>query len=149
MNRRHGGDEIGPRRSSAKALVKRAMRLPVAHRFRLAWRLARDRRVPLRARLPLGALVVYLAMPLDIIPDFIPVVGQLDDLLVAGLAVWWFVRTCPPEVAREQIARLEGELVGRIGRLVPWGLAVAGVILAIGAAWWVWAHREERPRTMP
>ena len=71
----------------ARQVVKRAMRLPAAHRFRLAWRLGTSPRVPLRARLPLLLLIVYLAMPLDIIPEFIPVVGQLDDLLVAGVAV--------------------------------------------------------------
>src|SRR5262245_57610341 len=92
-----------PPSSSARQVVKRVARLPTAHRFRLAWRLVCSRRVPLRARLPLGALLLYLAMPLDIVPDFIPVLGQLDDLLIAGIAVWWFLRVCPPEVALEEI----------------------------------------------
>ena len=47
------------------------MRLPTAHRFRLAWRLGTSERVPMRARLPVLALIVYLAMPLDIVPDFV------------------------------------------------------------------------------
>ena len=140
MSRRPGDDPAQPD-GGAKAVVKRAMRLPVAHRFRLAWRLARDRRVPLRARLPLGALVVYLAMPLDIIPDFIPVIGQVDDLLVAGVAVWWFLRACPPAVALEQIARLEQQPVGRVGRAIPWGLVAGGVVLAAGALLWLWTRR--------
>ena len=46
-----------------------------------------DERVPTRVKLALSGLAVYLASPLDIIPDFIPVLGQLDDLTVALLFV--------------------------------------------------------------
>lgn len=100
--------------------MKRAVRLPVAHRFRLAWRLGTSPRVPLRARIPLLLLVLYLAMPLDIIPDFIPVIGQLDDILIAGIAVWWFLRTCPPAVALDEIEVLEATTLGIAGRALPW-----------------------------
>lgn len=116
---------------SARQVVKRAVRLPTAHRFRLAARLARDPRVPARARLVLGALIVYLALPLDIIPDFIPVIGQLDDLLVAGIAVWWFVRTCPPGVALDQIERLERTPLGTAGRALPWTLGALMATLLV------------------
>lgn len=114
---------------TARQVVKRAARLPAAHRFRLAWRLARSPRVPLRARLPLLALLVYLAMPLDIVPDFIPVLGQLDDLLIAGIAVWWFMRVCPPAVALAEVERLEQTPLGRAGRLLPAALLVLTLIL--------------------
>lgn len=123
---------------TARAVVKRAIRLPAAHRFRLAWRLARSPRVPLRARLPLGALLIYLAMPLDIVPDFIPVLGQLDDLLIAGIAVWWFLRVCPPSVALDEISRLEETRLGAAGRALPWLLGVPlGVLLLVVVTIWV------------
>ena len=48
----------------------------------LVSRLLRDPRVPLRHKLLLGALAGYLAMPFDIVPDFIPVAGHLDDVVV-------------------------------------------------------------------
>ena len=121
---------------TTRQVVKRAVRLPAAHRFRLAGRLARSPKVPMRARLPLAALLLYLAMPLDIVPDFIPVLGQLDDVLIAGIAVWWFVRVCPPEVALDEIARLEQTPLGPVGRLLPWLLVALGlVLLALSVIW--------------
>jgi uncharacterized membrane protein YkvA (DUF1232 family) len=49
--------------------------------------LARDPRVPLRAKLVAAAAAGYLMSPLDVVPDVLPVVGQLDDLLVVVVAV--------------------------------------------------------------
>lgn len=123
-------------RTAARSVVKRALRLPTAHRFRLAWRLGVSPRVPWRARLPLLALLLYLAMPLDIVPDFIPVLGQLDDVLIAGIAVWWFLRVCPPSVVAAEAERLEATPVGAIGRLVPALLVLAGLLLLALAAIW-------------
>jgi len=62
---------------------------------------------PVKAVIP--ALVAYLLMPLDIIPDFIPVIGQLDDLLLIALAVGLVVRFAPVKVLEEHIRRLEDE----------------------------------------
>ena len=68
---------------------------------RLAWYLFRDGRVPLYAKLVLGLGVLYALSPLDFVPDFIPVLGQLDDVaaLAAGLSL--FIRLCPPGVVEE------------------------------------------------
>lgn len=46
-----------------------------------------DREVPVRVKVVLGAVALYLASPLDLIPDFIPFVGYLDDLLLAAVVV--------------------------------------------------------------
>jgi uncharacterized membrane protein YkvA (DUF1232 family) len=53
----------------------------------LVTRLLGDPRVPRRHKLLLGAVVGYLALPFDLVPDFIPVAGQLDDALVVALAL--------------------------------------------------------------
>jgi uncharacterized membrane protein YkvA (DUF1232 family) len=50
-------------------------------------RLLRDPRVPLGHKLLLGALIGYLAFPFDLVPDFIPVAGQLDDAIIVVLAL--------------------------------------------------------------
>jgi len=65
------------------------------------WGLMRDRRVPLLVRLLPVPLLVYLATPIDIIPDFIPVLGQLDDVLVVAVALWMVLRFTPAEVVTE------------------------------------------------
>jgi len=46
-----------------------------------------DREVPRAAKIALGAVALYLASPIDVIPDFIPFVGYLDDLLLAAIVV--------------------------------------------------------------
>jgi uncharacterized membrane protein YkvA (DUF1232 family) len=56
-------------------------------------RLIRDPRVPRRRKLLLAALVGYLALPFDLVPDFIPVAGQLDDVLVVAFVLRRFLRS--------------------------------------------------------
>ncbi|HEU4759303.1 MAG TPA: DUF1232 domain-containing protein [Dehalococcoidia bacterium] len=84
--------------------------LPWRSRPALFWRLLRDGRVPLPAKLVLPGVALYLAMPLDPIPDFIPVIGYLDDLLVLMLGLWLFLRLCPAEVFQEHVERLRAEV---------------------------------------
>jgi uncharacterized membrane protein YkvA (DUF1232 family) len=58
----------------------------------LVTRLARDPRVPRRRKLLLLGLAGYLALPFDLVPDFIPVAGQLDDAIIVALVLRHFVR---------------------------------------------------------
>jgi uncharacterized membrane protein YkvA (DUF1232 family) len=75
------------RRESARALAGLVPDCVV-----LCTRLLRDPRVPRRKRLMLVALAGYLALPFDLVPDFIPVAGQLDDFVVAALVLRSLVR---------------------------------------------------------
>jgi uncharacterized membrane protein YkvA (DUF1232 family) len=70
------------RRSDARALATFIPDCVV-----LVTRLARDPRVPRRRKILLLVLIGYLASPLDLVPDFIPVAGQLDDAIVVGLVL--------------------------------------------------------------
>jgi uncharacterized membrane protein YkvA (DUF1232 family) len=83
--------------------------LPWQAKLRLGLALLADRRVPLAAKLVLPGIVAYLLMPVDVIPDFIPVLGQLDDLLLVAGGIWFFLRLCPPDVVTAQIEALEGK----------------------------------------
>lgn len=80
----------------------------LAHRLRVdahaAWLAARDPRTPWYARL-FGLLVTaYALSPIDLIPDFIPVLGLLDDALLIPLGIWLFVKMLPAEVFAEHRA---------------------------------------------
>ena len=62
----------------------------------LARGLLGDREVPARCKVALAALVVYLASPIDLVPDFLPVVGVLDDAILVALTLRWIMRTAGP-----------------------------------------------------
>ena len=61
----------------------------------------RDPRTPWFAKLLAGAVVAYALSPIDLIPDFIPVLGYLDDLLLLPLGIWLAVRLVPAEVMQD------------------------------------------------
>lgn len=82
----------------------------VIERLRLGWRLLRDPRVPAMPKwlVPAGALI-YLVSPIDLIPDFILGLGQLDDLSVIAVAValiTLLVRWSPQEIVDEHAVSL-------------------------------------------
>lgn len=65
----------------------------------------RDPRTPRLARLVAGATLAYAFSPIDLVPDFVPVLGYLDDLLIVPAGVALAVRLVPPEVMAESRAR--------------------------------------------
>ena len=64
----------------------------------------RDPRVPWYARVVAGVVVAYAFSPIDLIPDFIPVLGYLDDLLLVPLGIALAIRLIPPTVLAESRA---------------------------------------------
>jgi uncharacterized membrane protein YkvA (DUF1232 family) len=67
----------------------------------LLGRLMGDRRIPRRRKVVLLGLVAYLSVPIDLVPDFIPVVGQLDDVLITALALRYALRSGGTELLHE------------------------------------------------
>ncbi len=63
--------------------------------------LLKDTRTPLIAKLLLWLAVGYLLLPFDIIPDFIPILGQIDDLIIVPLLIYSSLKFIPPELLWE------------------------------------------------
>ena len=62
---------------------------------------SRDKRVPLLAKIVIGLVVAYALSPIDLIPDFIPLIGYLDDFILLPFGIWLSIRFIPREVWRE------------------------------------------------
>jgi uncharacterized membrane protein YkvA (DUF1232 family) len=67
----------------------------------LVSRLVRDERVPRRHKWLLATLAAYLALPIDLVPDFIPIAGALDDALIVAIVLRRVLRHAGPELVRE------------------------------------------------
>ncbi|GEP34051.1 hypothetical protein NSZ01_18190 [Nocardioides szechwanensis] len=84
------------RRQDDPGSLREALRL-LPDVLRLLRRLATDPSLPRGVRWRIGLTVAYLAMPVDLVPDFLPVVGYADDVLVVALALRSVVRAAGPE----------------------------------------------------
>jgi uncharacterized membrane protein YkvA (DUF1232 family) len=95
---------------------------------------ARDPRVPWYARLLIAFVVAHTFSPIDLIPDFIPVLGYLDDLIITPLGIALALRMIPPQVMSEARQRADelirqGKPVSRLGLTLV--IAVWLIILAV------------------
>ncbi len=70
-------------------------------RLRVYRLIFKDKRTPLASKLLLGAAIGYTLMPFDIIPDFIPVVGHIDDLIIVPLLLALAMRLVPEDVKKD------------------------------------------------
>ena len=103
----------------------------------------RDPRTPWYARLLVAAVVIYAVSPIDLIPDFIPVLGLLDDLVIVPLGAALAIRMVPREVmadCRERARRATGPGASRRTRWLAgavvvaiWCLLIAVAVLALRA----------------
>lgn len=98
---------------------------------------ARDPRTPLGARILALAVLAYALSPLDLIPDFIPILGQLDDVILVPLGIWLVVRMIPREVftgARARAQDMDRPPASRAGVTVIVTLWIAGLAVCL---WWI------------
>jgi uncharacterized membrane protein YkvA (DUF1232 family) len=94
----------------------------------------RDPRVPWYARVFALCVVAYAFSPIDLVPDFVPVLGYLDDLILIPLGISLAIRMIPADVLAEH--RERGRLLAAKGRPVSWAAAaaIALIWLALAAA---------------
>ena len=126
MGRTHGrgpfGITVNPMSpfTTAKDWARRIKRDAVAIYFA-----ARDARTPAYLRILAVAIAAYALSPIDLIPDFIPVLGYLDDVLLLPLGIWLVVRLLPVPVLQESRAKADAVLER------PRSMAAAGVVVAL------------------
>lgn len=106
------------------------------------WIAARDPRVPWYAKALAAAVAAYALSPIDLIPDFIPVLGYLDDLVIVPAGILLTVRLIPAELMVE----FRAEAGRRVGR--PTSRAGAAMIAMVWVSafglvvWLLWPHRS-------
>ncbi|MCB8839954.1 YkvA family protein [Aurantimonas sp. VKM B-3413] len=104
------------------------------------WIAARDGRTPWYAKAAAGAVAAYALSPIDLIPDFIPVLGYVDDLLLVPLGIALVVRLIPADLMaefREEAVRRTGRPRSAAGAVV---VIVLWLIAAAACAGWLY-HR--------
>lgn len=92
------------------------------------WLAARDPRTPWYAKVLALLVAAYALSPIDLIPDFIPIIGYLDDLVIVPLGVLLVVRLIPPDLMREYRATAAGAANRPTSRVA------AGIIVALWIA---------------
>jgi uncharacterized membrane protein YkvA (DUF1232 family) len=104
------------------------------------WIAGQDQRTPLAAKLVAGAVAAYALSPIDLIPDVIPVLGYLDDLLIVPLGIMWAVRLVPPLLMsefRESANARVGRPISRVGAAV---IVICWLAAAALLAWVFWPN---------
>ncbi len=108
------------------------------------WFSLRDARTPWLARALAWLVVAYALSPIDLIPDFIPVLGYLDDVLLLPGLIWLTVRLLPDGVLADCRQQADAWVAARQGR--PRSLFGAALVIALWGlvVWWGWSAWEQR-----
>jgi len=107
---------------------------------RLIARLVGDPTLPRAAKIALAAAMVYLASPIDLIPDFVPVLGYLDDLILVPLGIWFALRLIPPEIVAEHRASAEAAQNRPTSTMAAVAIVTVWVLLALSVGWFAYKH---------
>lgn len=99
------------------------------------WIAARDPRTPLLAKVLAGAVAAYAFSPIDLIPDFIPVLGLLDDLLIVPLGAWAAMRLIPGPLLAEYRARSAALAERPVSRKAAAVVIALWIAAALCAGW--------------
>ena len=110
---------------------------------------ARHPRTPWYAKLFVAAVVAYAFSPIDLIPDFVPVLGYLDDLVLVPLGIALAIRMIPPDVLAECRARAREAESRPASRAAAAVIVCVWVLLAALCALWAWEAFATGARERP
>ena len=120
-------------KSRARALKTEAYAIYIA---------ARDPRTPWYAKALIFFVVAHTFSPIDLIPDFIPILGYLDDLIITPGGIWLAVRLIPPEVLAEARAMAAARSIDRrVGILGAALILLVWIAVAIGIVYLIWFRK--------
>ncbi len=107
------------------------------------WLLWRDPRTPWAPKAVALAVLAYALSPIDLIPDFIPVLGLLDDLVLLPLGLALVVRLTPPALWADCLHRAE-QHARKLPRWLAGALLIGlfWLLLAAGLGWWLWGAMQ-------
>ena len=122
---------IGRIRQWARALKRDAHALYLA---------SRDPRVPWYAKALALFVAGYALSPIDLIPDFIPVLGYLDDLVIVPLGIWAVVKMIPADVMAEHRATAQAQSGKPVSAMAAVLIVAVWIGLSVLAAWAGWSY---------
>ena len=112
------------------------------------WFACRDPATPGLVKALCWFVVAYALSPIDLIPDFIPVLGYLDDLVLLPALIWLALRLLPSAVLARSREKAEAWIAGRGGQLKSpvgaWLVVAIWLAIAAAAAWWWWTSAGGR-----
>jgi uncharacterized membrane protein YkvA (DUF1232 family) len=101
------------------------------------WIAARDPRTPWLATLVAGAVAAYALSPIDLVPDFIPVLGYLDDLVIVPLGIALAIRLIPSELMAEYRATAASTINRPRSRAAATAIATIWVLALAALTYWI------------
>jgi uncharacterized membrane protein YkvA (DUF1232 family) len=116
-----------------------------AHALRIdahaVWLAVRDPKTPLLAKL-LGIVIAgYALSPIDLIPDFIPILGLVDDAILIPAGIWLMLRLIPADVMARHRAEAEAAGTRPVSRGAAVVIGLIWVLLLASLGWSLWAYR--------
>ena len=93
---------------------------------------------PLAAKILAALVVAYAFSPIDLIPDFIPVLGYLDDAILVPLGIWLVLKLIPAHVVAESRLTADAWIADRKSKPANYFVAALFILIWIALAWWLW-----------
>jgi uncharacterized membrane protein YkvA (DUF1232 family) len=107
------------------------------------WLCRSHRDTPMLAKMAAAMVVAYAFSPIDLIPDFIPVIGYLDDLIIVPLGIYLVLRLIPEHVISESRRKADLWIAGKKNRPRNYLAAILIVTIWLALAYWVWVVLAE------
>lgn len=105
---------------------------------------AKDSRVSLLAKMIIALVVAYALSPIDLIPDFIPLIGYLDDLILLPFGIWLAIRLIPKKVWHECQALAQQQLAALpLNRKAAFVIVFIWVLAITAFMFWFWPYIAE------